>query len=79
VRLQLDLSADHSLARFHDASRRRTGQLVGFTELGGELLTIRTGRPAHNVELVMIADMASQFVPAPVVSHRSSTVKKPRS
>jgi hypothetical protein len=50
------------LARSHDAARRRTGQPVGFTELGGELVTIRTGRPAHNVELAMIADMASQVV-----------------
>jgi hypothetical protein len=59
------------LARSHDTSRRRTGQLVGFAELGGELVTLRTGRPAHNVELAMIADMASQFVvPGPVVSHR---------
>ena len=45
-------------------------QLVGFTELGGELVMIRTGRPAHHVELAMIADMASEVVPGPVVSHR---------
>jgi hypothetical protein len=58
------------LARPHDASRRSPGQLVGCPIFGGERVTIRPGRTAHDVPLV-VARIPGGVVPWPVVGHRA--------
>jgi hypothetical protein len=65
------------LARPHDAPRRNTGKFSGALKFGGERVSIRAGRTAHDAPAELVASLASGILPGPVIGHRPSTEKNP--
>ena len=45
-------------------------------KVGGERVTVRTGRTANDVPLLIVAGMAGGAVPWPVVGHRTFDAKE---
>ena len=68
--------AARSSAWPHYAARRNAGELVLSLIVGGERVTVRAGRTANDVPLLIVPGMAGGAVPWPVRAEDASLVAK---